>query len=349
MALFRRAAGRRIVALAVLASLLPGATSFARPAGGGIPLLWGVTPRGAPLRSPHRLTAAPAARCNRGRGQRVQALFDQDVNPVNPDDRDSAGSATTSRGKPRGSAAGNESAGRLFSNPLAFDSELPYWSWPSMQARPAKTSAPDPFAPTGAGTEADAAAGEEPADDGGAASEVERLRREVEVLRLALLRERSKTKRLNATQSAAAAGKVRNESAKVSFTGSVVGVLSSTGRAISSGASAAASTSYNLGSATASAVRGANVSGWLQATKTTSVNVWGKAVNLTSAGRNKERMAVRTVADFNALLKSGVSIDDIDVRGRSQPWRQDEMGRIIVAAPPPGERTTRDNKQHLSD
>jgi len=338
MPLGRCAAGRRIFVLVVLA-LLPGATSFAGPAH----LLRGATPRAAPPRSPHRRAAAPAAARRTARGHRLQALFDQDVNPANPDDRDGTGSATTARGEPRGSAAGNESAGRMFSNPLAFDSELPYWSWPTMQARPAKASAPIPLAPAGAGSEADAVTGEEPADDEGAAAEVERLRREVEVLRLALLRERSKTERLNATQSAAA-GKGQNESARTALTGTVAGVLSSTGRAISSGATAAASTSYNWGSATASAVRGANVSGWWQATKTTSGNVWGKAVNLTSAGRNKERMAVRTVADFNALLKSGVSIDDIDVRGRSQPWRQNEMGQIIVAdTPAKGQPETTNN------
>ena len=60
---------------------------------------------------------------------------------------------------------------------------------------------------------------------------------------------------------------------------------------------------------------------------------WNAAVNLTTARQGKERVSVRTVAEFDALLAAGVSIDDIDVRGRSQPWRQNERGEAVAARP----------------
>jgi predicted acylesterase/phospholipase RssA len=328
----------RIVLAALAAALLQRATGFS---GGGGPTAFLAPPlRGAPAlagpiwTSPQRRATGPF---DRRQWHAPRALFHRDADPAQPqDDHDTKSPVTAFRDDSLdlagGPASANGSSGRqerLLSTPLAFDNALPYWGWPSLPlVWPANASGPNPFASAGAGTEADTAKAEKPAqslDEKNAAAELKRLRREVGVLRQVLQRERSKTQRLRtaqsgAAQSVAAASNVENSSAR---SGLVAGVLSNTGRAISSGATAVVSTPYKWGSAAAGAIKRINVSGVWQATKNTSSKVWGK----------KERMPVRTVEEFNALLKSGVSIDDIDVRGRSQPWRQDEIGQIIVAGP----------------
>lgn len=235
----------------------------------------------------------------------------------------------------------------LFSTTFAFDSELqtPYWSWASLARRKSPISAED------------AAVQEEvmyPRDKknstNGSDRDVEaRLRREVAVLRLVLSRERSKTARLSEFErkrdaAATVAGKSQAKAAPylfgpvVNFAGGVGGAIyrgaGAAGGMVNSARNTAVSTVARLGDSAKNQSQNMSRASLWQAGKNTTGLLWSNAVNWTNVRRGKERVRVNTVAEFNKLLKSGVSIDNIDVRGRSQPWRQSEQGEIIRAKPP---------------
>jgi len=192
--------------------------------------------------------------------------------------------------------------------------------------------------------------------------EVARLRQEVESLRLALLKEKSRTRRLTQRERDAAMAASRDQAVAASgpeddgtqakgsnpvagFFGSIGGAIyngaASAGGAVSYGAgvvfssavntsSAAVNTIVGLGANTKAQWQAFNASSALQSSRNASGALWTSALNWTASRRSKERVPARTVAEFRSLLKSGVSIDDIDVRGRSQPWRQNELGQAIV-------------------
>jgi hypothetical protein len=204
-------------------------------------------------------------------------------------------------------------------------------------------------------------------------TEVERLRREVEVLRLALLRERSTSMRLSekiekdaaaraasiasiASANAAASNK-EEEGNWLSVMGSSVGgALYSNARlvggalggagglvggAVSGAAGFVGGTVMNVSSIAISSAINLGASAQNSSQRINTSRVWqfgNKTANFLWSSlpisREKQRVQVRTMAEFNALLKSGVSIDDIDVRGRSQPWRQNEQGEVIPAKSP---------------
>uniref|UniRef100_A0A7S4KDK0 Calmodulin n=1 Tax=Guillardia theta TaxID=55529 RepID=A0A7S4KDK0_GUITH len=63
----------------------------------------------------------------------------------------------------------------------------------------------------------------------------------------------------------------------------------------------------------------------------TSGNLWRNAVNWT-LGRRSRPIPVRSVSELEGLLKQGVSIHRMDVRGKSQPWRQNERGELLEAS-----------------
>jgi len=204
-------------------------------------------------------------------------------------------------------------------------------------------------------------------------TEVERLRREVEVLRLALLRERSTSMRLSekiekdaaaraasiasiAPANAAASNKeeegnwlsvmgssvggaiysnARLVGGALGGAGGLVGVAVSgaagfVGGTVMNVSSIAISSAINLGASAQNSSQRINTSRVWQVGNKTANFLWSSL----PISRQKQRVQVRTMAEFNALLKSGVSIDDIDVRGRSQPWRQNEQGEVIPAKLP---------------
>lgn len=240
----------------------------------------------------------------------------------------------------------------LFSATFSFDSDLQtqYWSWSSLRNSPSNTISAE-----------DVALQEEVTsrmskDMKCTDNNVEaQLRREVEALRLALSRERSKTARLseverqriaeaNAAASVKIADAVITENsqtpAKKKLFGPVVNLAGGVGGAISRGAAAAGGVVNNvrstavsrvaqLGASAKNQTQNMSTASLWQAGRNTTGLLWSNAINWTNVRRGKERVRVSTVAEFNKLLQSGVSIDDIDVRGRSQPWRQNEQGEII--------------------
>ena len=271
----------------------------------------------------------------------------------------------------------NESSGsdqaRLFSSAFAFDTDKPYWGWAYfIQNRPSNVSLPTEKGEPDMAllAEGDEQSIKETRDD---ETEVERLRREVEVLRLALLRERSTSMRLSekiekdAAARAASIASIASANAPASnkeeegnwlsgMGSSVGGAIYSNARlvggalggagglvggAVSGVAGFVGGTVMNVSSiAISSAIKlGASAQNSSQRINTSRVWQFGnKTANFLLSSlpisREKQRVQVRTMAEFNALLKSGVSIDDIDVRGRSQPWRQNEQGEVIPAKSP---------------
>ena len=58
----------------------------------------------------------------------------------------------------------------------------------------------------------------------------------------------------------------------------------------------------------------------------------GTLLNLTRGGGRNKRYAVKNQEEMEAYLRDGVSVHSLDIRGRSQPWRQSENGTLVSDA-----------------
>jgi len=60
---------------------------------------------------------------------------------------------------------------------------------------------------------------------------------------------------------------------------------------------------------------------------------WTNSIPSFPSRKSRERIPVKSLEELEFWLKQGVSVHRLDIRGRSQPWRQNEKGELVEALP----------------